>query len=182
MKFRIAAIIYANLIILLSSCENDLEEVNRIVSQNQLNVETMREVEMYYSDSAIIRVKVMGPVMLRYVDQKNPQEEFPEGVIVDFFDPLGRKQSKLTANYAIRKPQLNKVIVRDSVVWQSVNNERLETEELIWDQRGEKIYSNKFVTITKPDEIIYGVGFETDQNFEQWRIKAPEGEIMVEKE
>ena len=70
--------------------------------------------------------------------------------------------------------------MRDSVVWKSVEGDTLETEELFWDERREKIYSNKFVVITRPDEVIYGHGFEADQDFSYSRINAIEGRIKVD--
>jgi hypothetical protein len=67
------------------------------------------------------------------------------------------------------------------VVWKSHKQEKLESEELIWEEEERRIYSNKFVKITKPDEVIYGVGFETNQEFTRWKINAPEGEILVDE-
>ena len=63
----------------LTSCENDLAEVESVVSQEELKYETMKNVELLYSDSAIMRVKVMGDKMLRFLDVNTPKQEFPEG-------------------------------------------------------------------------------------------------------
>ena len=62
----------------------------------------------------------------------------------------------------------------------SNHKEQLETEELIWDEKKEKVYSNKFVKITKPDEKIYGYGVEANQDFTRWKINAIEGELKVD--
>ena len=55
--------------------------------------------------------------------------------------------------------------------------DRLETEELIWDEATEKVYTNKFVIIRRPGEIIYGHGFEANQDFTFSRIRAIEGRL-----
>jgi len=34
---------------------------------------------------------------------------------------------------------------------------------------------DKFVKIVCPDKIITGIGFESDQNLQNWRIKNPKG-------
>ncbi|MEM6965254.1 MAG: LPS export ABC transporter periplasmic protein LptC [Bacteroidota bacterium] len=163
----------------LISCENDLAEVNRIVSQEELRYETMTDVELLYSDSAILRVRVRGDKMLRHLQANEAKQEFTEGIEVDFFGPTGRTQSELTAKYAIRYESKNEITVRDSVVWQSKRQERLETEELIWDEKQNKVYTKKFVKITKPEEILYGYGFEADQDFTRWEIQVPTGKIKV---
>jgi LPS export ABC transporter protein LptC len=167
-------------IFLLTSCENDLEEIKSVATSDELKYETMKNVELLYSDSAILRVKVMGDKMLRFLDVNTPKQEFPEGIKVDFFDQRGRTQSELTARYALRFEKKNEIIVRDSVVWESKKNEKLETEELIWDEKINKVYTKKFVKITRPGEIVYGYGFEANQDFTRWEINAITGRIKVD--
>jgi len=162
------------------SCENDLEEVERVISQDELKYEIMNDVELLYSDSAVLRVKVMGDKMYRYLDLKEPKQEFPIGVKVDFFNPKGRTQSVLTSKYAIRFEKKNEIIVKDSGGWKSKQKETLETEELIWDEKLNKVYTKKFVKITRPEEIVYGYGFEADQDFSRWEINAITGRIKVD--
>ncbi|MBR9921008.1 MAG: LPS export ABC transporter periplasmic protein LptC [Bacteroidetes bacterium] len=164
---------------LLHACKNDLQAVRDLTREPKAQVEEVYDFEMLYSDSAIVRIRISGPVMLRHVDQQAPLQEFPEGVLVEFFDPAGNVTSKLSSRYAVRDEDEKKVLVRDSVVWESVNQEKLETSELTWDEREEKIFTNKFVTIRRPDEIIYGHGFESNQEFTRSRIRAIEGRIKM---
>lgn len=166
-------------LLLAAACKNDLSEIEALNEQLRVDVETAKEVEILYSDSAQVRVRVTGPTMLYHLDRAEPEQEFPEGVNVEFFGPDGEVTSQLTALYALRKQNQKEVVVRDSVVWKSVEGDTLETEELFWDERREKIYSSKFVVITRPDEIIYGHGFEADQDFSYSRINAIEGRIKV---
>lgn len=169
----------ASLALLAGACKNEIEDVNTLVSKFDTQVETAREVEILYSDSAQVRVRITGPTMLQYLDRREPKQEFPDGVNVSFFGPEGAVTSQLDARYGVRLENKNEVIVRDSVVWQSVEGEKIETEELIWDERSRKIFTNKFVVITRPDEIIYGHGFEADQDFTYSRINAIEGRLKV---
>ena len=165
---------------LLGGCKNTVEDVNDLVSKFDTQVETAKDVEILYSDSAQVRVRITGPTMLYHLDRREPRQEFPDGVSVDFFGPEGAITSQLDARYGLRMENRNEVIVRDSVVWQSVEGEKIESEELIWDERQRKIYTNKFVVITRPDEIIYGHGFEADQDFTYSRINAIEGRLKVD--
>lgn len=165
---------------LLLACENKMEEIEALNEKLDTQVERAEEVEILYSDSAKIKVKIAGPTMLYHLDRKDPKQEFPDGVKVDFFDQFQELSSVLTAKYAIRLEQKQQVVVRDSVVWKSRDNEKLETEELIWDEQKEKLLSNKFVVITRPEEIIYGHGFEANQDFSNARINAVEGRIAVD--
>ncbi len=179
MSIRIA--LMAIIVVLLPACRNELEDIEELVSRFNTQVETAKDVEILYSDSAQVRVRITGPTMLYYLDRREPKQEFPDGVEVEFFGPEGNVNSRLNARYGVRMEHKNEVIVRDSVVWQSVEGEKIESEELIWDERQRKIYTNKFVVITRPDEIIYGHGFEADQDFSYSRINAIEGRLKVDE-
>lgn len=161
------------------SCKNDLASIQEAFPPDALYIEEIRDFEMLYSDSARVKVKVSGPVMWRHLDEKDPRQEFPRGVDVVFFDAQFRVNSRLTALYAVRQEKESRIVVRDSVVWAGPQQEQLETEELIWDERAQKVYTNKFVVIRRNDEIIWGHGFESDQDFTRSRIKAIEGRIKV---
>lgn len=162
------------------ACENDLAEVKKYVSKDQVAVETAKEIEMLYSDSAIVKVRVKSPTLLRHLDNNNPRQEFPDGISVEFLSPNHRTTSRMTANYAIRYEKEDKVVMRDSVVWLSEKNEQLETEELIWEETKDKVYTKKFVVIRRAEEIIYGHGFESNKEFTEWRINAIQGRKKVD--
>lgn len=165
---------------LFSACENDMGEVNRLFSKDETKVETAVGVEMLYSDSAVLKLRIVTPKLIRHLDQGEAFQEFPEGLLVEFFSENGTTvTSRLTANYAERFEADNKFIIQDSVVWTSEQGERLESEELIWEEATDRVHTKKFVVIRRPDEIIYGHGFESNQKFTQWRIRAIEGRIKA---
>ncbi len=162
-------------------CENDLAEVQRLATEEDLGKEVATDVRLIYSDSAIVRVQVESPRMIRYTDKKEPRQEFPEGLTAHFYAPNLQETSTLSAGYGVRYEREQRVVLRDSVVWHSINGEQLETEELIWDEKNERIHTDKFVVIRRPGEIIYGYGFEASQDFDRARIKAIEGRIKVKE-
>ncbi|KAA3622479.1 MAG: LPS export ABC transporter periplasmic protein LptC [Bacteroidetes bacterium] len=163
-------------------CENKTSDIDDLISKMEIGKEMAEEVEILYSDAAIVRARIVAPVMIMDLDRSSESQEFPEGVVVDFFDDFQNGSSTLSGLYAIRYIRKGQVIVRDSVVWESVTGEKLETQELIWDEKAEKIYSDKFVVISRPSEIIYGHGFEAGQDFNNARVKAVEGRITLENE
>lgn len=173
-------ILFSFLVFILLSCENDPAEIEAFFANVDTSVEKAIDVEILYSDSAQIRVRIKAPTMLRYLDKREPYQEFIDGVYVEFFNPDKTVSSTLTSKYAIRYDNKNQVVVQDSVVWESISNEKLESEELIWDEKTKKVFTKKFVRITRPDEIIYGYGFEANQDFSYSKINAIEGRLKVE--
>ncbi len=167
--------------LLISACGHPEEEKRQVFTENDVAVEVGRNVEILYSDSAIVRVRVTGPLLHNYNDRENPKQEFPAGVKIEFLEPDLSIRSTLTAKSAVRYQEKGQIIARDSVKLVSVKQEQLETEELIWDEKTAKIYTEKFVKVTKPGEIIYGYGLEAEQDFSYWKITVPKGRIKVEQ-
>lgn len=162
----------------LASCDGEGPEHGEY-SQDDTLLEVGRNVEILYSDSARVRVRITGPRLNYYSERENPRQEFTEGVKVEFFDAALHVTSTLTAKTGVRSQDRGQVIVRDSVVLTTDKQETLETEELIWDEKTEKVYTEKFVKVTKPGEVIYGIGLEANQDFSYWKITVPKGRIKV---
>ena len=50
----------------------------------------------YYSDSAVVRIKLEAPKQLEF---ENKDREFKEGIYLEFYEPDGTLSSNLKANY-----------------------------------------------------------------------------------
>ena len=168
-------------LLVLSACVNDPAEVAAFEELLDEQIEIARDVTIYYSDSARVRVTIQAPTMHVYQDLADPRQEFPQGLFVTFFDEFQDTSSTLEAKWGIYRRRQGSVTVRDSVVWQSVDLQRLETEELNWNEREERIYTNKFVVLTQPDYIITGYGLEADPGFTDARVLQVDGRIPVER-
>jgi LPS export ABC transporter protein LptC len=100
---------------------------------------------------------------------------------VVFYDSLERPSSEIKANYAIYYEKKQLWEARNQVVAENlVNHDKLETEQMFWDQKEEKIYSEKFTRLTNSDGISYGEGgFESRQDMSKWRLKGSSGTLNV---
>ena len=74
------------------------------------------------------------------------------------------------------------MIVQDSVVLINTKGEKLNTEELIWKRNQHKIFTDKFVKITRKDEIIMGEGLVSNEEFTRYTIKDIQGTINIESD
>jgi precorrin-4 methylase len=70
----------------------------------------------------------------------------------------------------------------DVEVNNSAESEKINTHQLFWNMKKEMIYSDKFVRITTADEILFGEGFESNQEFSKWKIIKPTGSIRIKDE
>ncbi|MCX6270984.1 MAG: LPS export ABC transporter periplasmic protein LptC, partial [Bacteroidetes bacterium] len=164
------------------SCENDIQKISRIMYADTLPVESAKDIEVLYSDSAEVMIWMISPRLDRYAGSE-PYTDFPKGVKVVFYDKGLKEKSLLTCNSA-RIFERTKIMEGRGKV-EIVNRQKLEklnTEHLVWDERKRKIYSNEFVKITTRDRILYGQGFESDQSFDNWSITKPTGSFSIDKE
>lgn len=167
-----------------SSCTEPEEESTNLLDTSEYNfdVEVARDVETIYSDEGKVKVQVLSPSLVRHKARKDPYTEFPDGVNVTFFNDKLKKTSTLTAKYAIRQEKDYKVTMQDSVVVITVNEDKIETDELIWNEKKERITSDKFVKITTENEEIQGMGFWANQDFSEYEIDSITGFFKVKKD
>jgi LPS export ABC transporter protein LptC len=155
-----------------------MEEVNKIISKANVNIEKGKDVEINYSDNGVVRIKAMGPTATRFNAEK-PYLEFSDGIKIVFYNAGHQVESTLTAKRATAVENSHSMTARDSVVVINNKGEVLNTDELIWDEEKKIIYSNSFVKIATADEILYGNGMIANENFTDYTIKHITGKIKV---
>jgi len=164
--------------LLISSCVNDMDEVNAITEKELLPVEMADSVQIIYSDSAMLKVILEAGHLERFLGE-NPYLEMTKGVHVRFFNGLGEVESELRSNYAISYENSDIMEAKEDVIVVNKEGETLNTEHLIWEEKTEKIHTEEFVKITTEDEVIFGHGFESNQDFTKYRIKKIKGTINL---
>jgi len=164
----------------VGACKNSIKEVEDTAEHYEPAKETGKNIELTYYESGHVKVKLTAPKIIR-AKTKDPYIEFPKGLLVRFYNDSLNLTSTLRANYGIRYEKEHKTYFRDSVQLKNIADEKLETEELIWDENKSTIYTDKFVKVITPDERITGKGFEADQEFKNWTIKNITGQVYVQR-
>jgi hypothetical protein len=163
----------------VSSCENSLEDINKITSR-RTGVEVAKDVKILYSIGNITKSRITAPLMLRH-QELVPYTEFTKTIHADFFDDSLRIESKLDAHYAKYMETESKVFLKDSVVVINTKGDTLYCKELYWDRRrtGEEFYTDKPVRIRTKTEILDGDGLDAPQDFHNWHLINGRGIVRV---
>ncbi|MCE2846070.1 MAG: LPS export ABC transporter periplasmic protein LptC [Sphingobacteriales bacterium] len=143
-----------------------------------LPVERIRGLTTLYSDSGKVTVRVNAPVYEK-IRKEQVFTRLPEGIRIEFFDENLRVESQLTAGWALHRENERVWEARKDVVVVNQKGERLDTQHLIWDERKELLTSEEDVKITTAEEVIFGKGFEADQDFSRYRIFNVRGRITL---
>lgn len=167
------------MLLAFAACENDPSAVAALFPDERPDAEVITDFETIYSDSAQVKVRVSGPRLVRSREGAEFVQEFPEGVFVEFFDDGGAVTATLAARWGIRYEGQELITVRDSVVWQAVGGDRLDTDELTYDAAEARIYSDRFVRLRQGEKVITGVGFESNPEFTRSRVRAVRGVVTV---
>ena len=166
------------------SCKNDIETIKALTNQVNLPDLSGYNIQTEYSDSGILRFKLMAPEVEDYNQRDEPYTEFPKGLKVFLYDSDGNQASSIQANHA--------VYYKNTQLWEGTGNvvaenpgegKKLESEQIFWDQKGKRIYSDKFSVITTRDGISYGEnGFEAKEDLSQYRMNGYRGQINVRED
>jgi hypothetical protein len=167
------------LLFLISSCENSLDDINRITSKRS-GVEVAKYVKILYSIGDVTKSRITAPLMLRH-QEAVPYIEFTKTIHADFFDDSLRIESMLDAHYAKYLEKESKVFLKDSVVVINTKGDTLYCNELYWDRHrtGEEFYTDKPVRIRTPTEILDGDGLDAPQDFHNWHLINGRGIVRV---
>ncbi|TNE54377.1 MAG: LPS export ABC transporter periplasmic protein LptC [Bacteroidetes bacterium] len=161
------------------SCVNDLDSIKKISASANDPDERTRELRVLYSDSGKVQVEVYARLAETYSHPK-PIVKLKDSIEVRFYNPNGNLVSVLTALYGEIDQQNGQMFVRDSVhLYNPIKKQRLETEELKWNQKDSTIFTNKDVAVRTEDAIFYGKGLKTRQDFSHYEFLKPLGKLKL---
>lgn len=166
-----------------SGCNNNIGEINDVVeATHKADTEWGKNIRIVYSDSAVVRLVIHAPIMERTIEHGNNKDIFPKGILIEFMNDNKVVYSWLKAESAIREDRTQKIFARGNVIFYNNKNEKMETPELVWDEKDRKVYTDKLVRITQAEkgDTTYGFGFTANQEFTRFEIrKKVQGKINV---
>ena len=110
-------------------------------------------IQMLYSDSAVVRVRVEAPKQYEFEDGNR---EFPQGIYVEFYETDGTVSSTLTAAKGYYfKNQDRYTAVGDVVIEGRKDNNFLFTDTLHWSPPTERVYTKAPVLITENQAVCF---------------------------
>lgn len=144
-------------------------------------------VEYFFSDSA----RVTAQLFSAHVVEKEEGEEGKErtihyldgGVRINFLNSDGKTTSKITSQEGVYDRIDGLAELTGSVLLLNGKGEKLETEQLFWDEKKDSIYTPARVRIETPERIIFGEhGMRANSEFTAWTILESSGEVTIDDE
>ncbi len=163
------------LFLILSACKEEKKVMDRKTYNGPLS--EVYGVNMVYSDSARMVVKMSTESQLT---MPNEDKVYPHEVRVFFFDKFGNNSTTLRSDSAryIRIKNVYHIMGR-VVINNQVKQEVLETDELYWNVDNKKIYTDKPVDVKTPQQVLHGVGMDSNQDFTDYKLRKVTGVLNV---
>ena len=120
--------------------------------------------------------KMIQAKSTKLYQQKNESALLIGNVEVDFFNDSGAHISILYADSARINEHSNDLNASGNVYVVSDSGYTLSTSKIVWDNNYKMIVAEDSVMFTTYEgDTLYGVGFESDSDLEEWRIYKPLG-------
>ena len=147
--------------------------------ESSYNVKTT-DVIMFISDSGITKFRLETREWYIFNEASEPYNYFPQKVHGEQLDTLFRVEAVFDADTAYYYPQKKLWKLIDNVKAINLEGQQFETTILYWDNAEGRIYSDRFIRITKGDFINTGTGFEANQTLSEYRIFNSTAEIPIQ--
>ena len=176
-----AAFLAAVMFVLFPACSGKNKNLAEAISENDtLPSMTSLGVTTLISDSGITRYKIVAEEWLIH-DKKNPPYwAFEKGVYLEKFDTLFRIDASIKADTAYYYDKKKLWELKGNVQILSQRGDKFQTELLFWDEKKEKVYSDKYIQIEQEDKVLRGYGFESNQDLTEYEIKNTTGIFTIE--
>jgi len=161
------------LITLFVSCREDVDKDQMEFYEGPMRIS--HDIELLHSDSAMVVIKLVAAKQLVF---KNGDTQFPEGILINFYNKDGELSSTIRADKGFHERRTNLYRGEGDVRVHNITKEqKLSSEELFWDPNKKIIYTDKFVTVEEPNRLIKGTGMEADEGFNSYRFDKVTGVI-----
>ena len=158
-----------------TSCRNDAPVAIGDKEAEGVPTMTTRDVETLISDSGVVRYRITTPVWYVFDEVKEPLWRFPDGLKLEKYNLLFQLEATVRADSAIYFKQEELWRLDGNVDISNTAGEKFLTEQLFWDQRRHKLYSDSFIHIERTDRVLEGYGFDSNDQLTRYTIRNVSG-------
>ena len=127
------------------------------------------------TDSGYPRYRIIAPTWLMFDNAKEPRWTFPDGMHMEQYDNEGNIHSTIDCDSAVYFTGRQTWRLDGAVDISSVDGQRFLTQQLWWDRIYHEVYSDSFIHIERPDRVIEGFGFKSNDRMTRYVVLRPSG-------
>lgn len=159
---------------LLGGCQDELQ--GPVASQDLVEIEAdyvVHDMEQYITTDGVREAKVLADTALVYKDSSKVHLRV---VHLTVFDERGREIAVVTSRSGVLDTETQHMVARGgAVLTVHEGNRVVESEELQYDPRRERIWSDSASVYREGDTVLRGTAFESDLQFTNVRVENARG-------
>lgn len=172
-------------IIAVSGCATDREDpVAPTEAEESAPASEAWDVTFVVREGALRRMEISAAYMARYESDDSTvvvltSDGRPEPVMVNVYDREGAEAALLTAHRIHYDERERVMVARGDVVVTGVDDTRLETEMLVWNETDREIRSSSYVRIATGDDAWQGYGLRADEDLKNFELTQARARLTV---
>ena len=176
------SIVTAIVVTMLFSCEGNLKGVQQMEIPDDAPQSVGKGINLKYIDSGQVVATLKSETMRDFSNKEFPYREFPDGLVVEFYDEE-RKKNTVTANYGVIYNLTGLIDLQGNVVVVTSDSTELTADQLYWDQKRNWVFTDRPNTIRfKNGALNDGQGFDSNQEFSNFRSRSNVGVQILEED
>ena len=161
------------------SCDKQQPVGEEKHNQNMITQQS-ENLEIIQTKGGKLIYRFKAPLLEEYEYAAEPYIEFRKGIEIETYnDTTQQVDATLTANYAIYLKNQQLWEAKGNVRGHNADGNQIETEQLFWDQKSKRLYSNVDSKITQDDNVVYANRFESDEQFNDFVMSRVTGRVLV---
>lgn len=127
------------------------------------------------TDSGYLRYRIIAPRWLMFDNASEPHWTFPDGMHMERYDNNGKVNSTIDCDSAVYFTGRQTWRLDGAVDIASTDGQRFLTNQLWWNSINHTVYSDSFIHIERPERVIEGFGFKSDDRMTRYVVLRPSG-------
>ena len=165
-----------------TGCKDDSTSVvSHATNPEVVPTMTTKDVETVISDSGRTRYRITAKLWNMFEEAKEPHWTFPEGVLCEELDNSFNPISSIKCDSAYFDKNQNLWTLTGNVRLTNVTGDVVLTDQLMWDQRQHKLFSDAFIHIEKQGRIIEGYGYESNEQLTTYQLRQVEAIFPIDE-
>ena len=182
MRFLIHIVFALILTLAVVSCKEDSTSVvSHPTNPDVVPTMTTSDVQTVISDSGHTRYRISTPLWNMFEEAKQPHWTFPKGVTCEELDDNFKTASTIKCDSAYFDKMNNLWTLTGNVRITNPAGDVVLTDELMWDQRAHRMYSDAFIHIEKQGRIIEGYGYESNERLTTYKLRQVEAIFPIDE-
>lgn len=178
---RGAVAYYVTALLFLVSCQApDTTRIETFTNRAEMPKVRYENIQTMLSDSGKMVYRIQAPQLNVYDKAEKPYWDFPQGGSFDKLTDSLTIENHIECRKAIYYEKDELWELRDRVKATNSKGEVFETELLYLDQKDDRVYTDRFVKITRENTWVTGYEFESNQKMTKYSFRRLEGIFPIE--